>query len=556
MVGRHTILSGTANLATNQRFATDANTPSGRLDNSDRFEVTITGNITGVTGSFTSGQVDTRTYLGDTWRALSASNYGAIHTSSNSISIGYSYRYNFPGQFPSSRSATGTIELGRRSDGQILIGRTYGAGNNDISSYTVRVTAFGYNLISGIDYSQADATKLAQIETRATRDQSNAEIVAAVNAGTGGTDWQTGGLSGAELTKFNSIETNAKDDQTGAEIEELLDTEIGTFWRTGRGEKGDKGDTGEIGPSGGPIGPKGDPGGFPVTHELGSGNFDLTTTSTFATEANSTDITLDDSEWFLVNIGNNAAAWERVRGDDWRGLTAGNYGQAANNTLNLLQTVGSNVSGIFLGRTSDNKVLVAGQLLSSFFDPTPLTVLGFNTTGDDGCQQVRRDHQGADGTNGVDGAAGSDRADGAHGDTGPRGEPVRSGRSWETMGDQGIQGEIGPSGGPVGPQGDEGPAGPEGPAGSMGNEGPRGIDGIQGVQGEVGPQGLSAADAGLNEIHRTTYQGTSGRWADNGCSVCHSYRRSDKGEVPNPGRGFRRVELFVHAVRCCCFPYA
>jgi len=76
------------------------------------------------------------------------------------------------------------------------------ANNSAVTANTAKVT-----------YPTADSNKLAAIEASATADQSNAEIVAAVEAGS---DSNT--FTDADHTKLNAIEASATADQSNAEI--------------------------------------------------------------------------------------------------------------------------------------------------------------------------------------------------------------------------------------------------------------------------------------------------------------------------------------------------
>lgn len=116
----------------------------------------------------------------------------------------------------------------------------------------------------------ADKTKLNAIEAGATADQTGAEIVSAIDAELGSTDWQTAGGTGAtnlgattgsstvtitsdtgtdatilaatgsaagvmtaaDKSKLDGVQAGATDDQTGSEIVSAIDTQLGgTGWR-------------------------------------------------------------------------------------------------------------------------------------------------------------------------------------------------------------------------------------------------------------------------------------------------------------------------------------
>jgi hypothetical protein len=77
---------------------------------------------------------------------------------------------------------------------------------------TGNIAMSGAQTVDGRDLS-ADGTKLDAIEASATADQTNAEIVAAVEAGS---DSNT--FTNADHTKLNAIEASATADQTNAEI--------------------------------------------------------------------------------------------------------------------------------------------------------------------------------------------------------------------------------------------------------------------------------------------------------------------------------------------------
>ena len=119
-------------------------------------------------------------------------------------------------------------------------------------------------------------------------------------------------------------------------------------------------------------------GGGYATTEIGSGNFDITVFGRWATEANSTVITLDGSDWFLVNQGDTRATWYQIRGDQWRGIEAGVYGGAIDTFIEIPAQSESSDHATFLGRTADNKVLVSGTSSGGATDLLPLTIRAFN----------------------------------------------------------------------------------------------------------------------------------------------------------------------------------
>ena len=73
------------------------------------------------------------------------------------------------------------------------------------------------------DYSDAEKTKLGNIETAATADQTNTEIKTAYEANT-----DTNEFSDAEQTKLSGIESNATEDQTNAEIKTAYEANSNT----------------------------------------------------------------------------------------------------------------------------------------------------------------------------------------------------------------------------------------------------------------------------------------------------------------------------------------
>ena len=124
-----------------------------------------------------------------------------------------------------------------------------------------------------------------------------------------------------------------------------------------------------------------------LIQDVGSGNFGLVAGSVFATQANSTDITIPtDADWGLVNIRdtipenlgprtefNNSYAVFSLA--DLRSKTAAVYGGAADVSAaqtNIVRIKLNNTNDLYLGRTADNKLLVATN--SASLDPTPLTL--------------------------------------------------------------------------------------------------------------------------------------------------------------------------------------
>ena len=86
----------------------------------------------------------------------------------------------------------------------------------------------------GVEYTQAEKTKLGTVEDSATADQTDTEIVAAVDAEVGNTAWKTGQANvGQEFTqteknKLRDIQNRATADQNAGEIRDLLQSLSGT----------------------------------------------------------------------------------------------------------------------------------------------------------------------------------------------------------------------------------------------------------------------------------------------------------------------------------------
>ena len=149
--------------------------------------------------------------------------------------------------------------------------------------------------------------------------------------------------------------------------------------------------------------PSGGGGGGINTHLVGSGNFDVSVNGFWATEADSTDITIDGSIWFKVSTGGrseggNVGVYHEIRGEEWRALTPANYGGRADSFI-IIEAV--NTSGeAYVGRTADNKVLFSAQ--ASSVNAYPLTVLGYNEGGGSGTEGT----EGPPGPRGAVGPAG------------------------------------------------------------------------------------------------------------------------------------------------------
>ena len=94
------------------------------------------------------------------------------------------------------------------------------------ANITMASTVVASTSVAGL-MSAADKTKIDAIEASATADQTNAQIVAAVEAGT---DSNT--FTDADHTKLNAIEASATADQTGAQIKTAYQAETNAFTDT------------------------------------------------------------------------------------------------------------------------------------------------------------------------------------------------------------------------------------------------------------------------------------------------------------------------------------
>lgn len=83
-------------------------------------------------------------------------------------------------------------------------------------------------------YTSTEETKLAGIEPNATADQSDSEIVAAVNNELGGTDWQSGGGGGGGTTiETFSATKNGNQNLTGNSYQDVTGYDAATYSETG-----------------------------------------------------------------------------------------------------------------------------------------------------------------------------------------------------------------------------------------------------------------------------------------------------------------------------------
>ena len=122
-----------------------------------------------------------------------------------------------------------------------------------------------------------------------------------------------------------------------------------------------------------------------LIQDVGSGNFNLTINSRFATESNSADITVPmDSDWGLVTIEGLSNGQEDVAYiinlARLRAFEA-DYGESADaippgrNALDLGKPKPSSGFGLLLSSTVNNKLLVAGDgAVDARIDPMPLTL--------------------------------------------------------------------------------------------------------------------------------------------------------------------------------------
>lgn len=115
------------------------------------------------------------------------------------------------------------------------------------------------------------------------------------------------------------------------------------------------------------------------TEAIGSGDFTITATQTFATKANSADITIpSDGDWGLISFGRRirgagareGGEYHWVNLNELRALTAVSYGDGISSAgLWFLDINGTGGADTFIiGRTSANKLLVATHQGAPVFD--------------------------------------------------------------------------------------------------------------------------------------------------------------------------------------------
>ena len=117
-----------------------------------------------------------------------------------------------------------------------------------------------------------------------------------------------------------------------------------------------------------------------VIQEADAGNYEITTPSFFASEANSPRIKIPDERWLLVQMdfrsGTITDSLHIIDGEQLRSLEPSDYGEPPTDSISIAEIVGITITGqvavthVSIGRTKDNYLLVTTN--SALRDPFPI----------------------------------------------------------------------------------------------------------------------------------------------------------------------------------------